>query len=267
MRAMESLHTWVINLDRAPQRLQRISRQLDDAALAWTRIAAVDGRALTAEQRAALDADTYRRRHGMEPAPGELGCYLSHVAAMRAFLGSPHAFAVILEDDALLTPALPAVLQGLVANPGRWDMVKLSGVHSGTPQRVLEIAPGHWLAVMLTRCTGSSAYLVNRRAAESYLRGLLPMSLPYDHVFDQGWTFGLQVRAVTPLPCLHDESIATTIATGGATRKFARHRRLGAYAYRLGNEWRRLRWALGEMRRERARSAFSRTSSAAPRSR
>jgi hypothetical protein len=42
-------------------------------------------------------------------------------------------------------------------------------------------------------------------------RGLLPMSLPYDHVFDQGWRFGLKVRLVTPTPCGHDEEIATTI--------------------------------------------------------
>ena len=26
-------------------------------------------------------------------------------------------------------------------------------------------------------------------------------SLPYDHVFDQGWRFGLKFRLVTPTPC------------------------------------------------------------------
>jgi len=252
---MASLHTWVINLDRAPERLARIAPQLERAGLAWTRLAAVDARALNPEQRAALDEDAYRRKHGMAPALGELGCYLSHVEVMRAFLASPHEMALVLEDDALLTPALPAVLQGLAAHPSRWDMVKLSAVHSGTPQPVLEIAPGHRLAVMLSRCTGSSAYLINRRAAERYLRALLPMSLPYDHVFDQGWRFGLKVRLVTPTPCVHDEQIATTITTAGASRKFPRHRRWPAYAYRIGNEWARLRYGLAETWRERRAGA------------
>ena len=49
-------------------------------------------------------------------------------------------------------------------------MVKLSAVHSGTPVPYLEVAPGHRLAVMLSRCTGASAYVVNRRAAEAYLK-------------------------------------------------------------------------------------------------
>jgi glycosyl transferase family 25 len=174
---------------------------------------------------------------------------------MREFLASDAAFALVLEDDVLLRDTLPAVLQGLMGHAQRWDMVKLSAVHRGTPQPVLEVAPGHHLAVMLSRVTGSSAYLINRRAAQAYLRqpgGLLPMQLPYDHVYDQGWRFGLKVRLVVPQPCGHDEHIASTIGTSaGTTRKFSTWRRLPAFAYRLGNELRRLAYGLRETRRER----------------
>ncbi len=252
---MTGLQTWVINLDRAPERLARVSAQLQQLQLPFTRLAAVDARALTPEQRAALDEPAYRRKHGMSPVLGELGCYLSHVAVMRAFLASDAAFALVLEDDVLLKPSLPAVLQGLMLQADRWDVVKLSAVHRGTPMPYLEVAPGHHLAVMLSRCTGSSAYLMNRRAAEAYLRepgGLLPMQLPYDHVFDQGWRFGLKFRLVTPTPCGHDETIASTIGTSaGTTRKFPWTQRGSTYAYRLGNELRRLAYGLRETLRER----------------
>ena len=249
---MKRLQTWVINLDRAPQRLARISSQLERLGLLFTRLPAVDARALTAEQRGALDEPAYRRRHGMTPVAGELGCYLSHVEAMRLFLQSDAQFALVLEDDALLRDSLPAVLQGLMRQPTRWDVAKLSAVHSGSPVPYAEVAPGHQLAVMLSRCTGSSAYLMNRRAAEAYTRGLLPMSLPYDHVFDQGWRFGLKFRLVTPTPCGHDEQIASTIvAPAGVSRKFHWTRRLPTYAYRLGNEWRRLIYGLTNALRER----------------
>jgi glycosyl transferase family 25 len=254
MGTMDGLHTWVINLDKDVERLQRITQQLGPTGLAWTRVSAVYGRDLPeADRQRLLDSEAYRRKHGMEPALGELGCYLSHVAVMRALLASTHRFALVLEDDVLLTPALVPVLQGLLQHADRWDMVKLSQVHSGSPQPYLELAPGHRLAVMLSRCTGSSAYIVNRKAAQAYVDGLLPMSLPYDHVFDQGWTFGLQVRLVTPTPCIHDEQIATTITTGGGSRKFAWWRRLPAHAYRLGNELRRVRYGLREAARERRR--------------
>ena len=250
MPLVDRLHTWVINLDRAPERLARIRAQLEPLGLAWTRLPAVDARALTPPQRAALDEPAYRRKHGKTPALGELGCYLSHVEVMRRFLASGSEFALVLEDDVLLRPTLPAVLDGLVAQAERWDVAKLSAVHSGTPVRVLEVSPGHHLAVMLTRCTGSSAYLLNRRAAEAYARELLPMSLPYDHVFDQGWRFGLKFRLVTPTPCTHDEDIPTTIVAAD-NRKFHWSRRLPAHLYRLGNESRRLAYGLSQLLAER----------------
>jgi glycosyl transferase family 25 len=156
----------------------------------------------------------------------------------------------VLDDDLIVREGLPAVLDGLVAQPGRWDVAKLSRVHSGTPVPVGEVAAGHRLAVMLTRCTGSSAYVVNRRAAGAYLRGLLPMALPYDHVFDQGWRFGLKVRLVVPAPCTHDEAAASTILGPEGSRKFHWTRRLPAYAYRWRTESRRFVRGLSEVVRE-----------------
>ncbi len=249
---MDRLQTWVINLDRAPERMARIAQQLQRLGLPYARLSAVDAQALTPAQRGALDEAAYRRKHGMTPVLGELGCYLSHVQAMQAFLASDAAFALILEDDVLLHDTLPAVLQGLLSQARRWDVAKLSAVHSGTPVPYTRVAPGHQLAVMLSRCTGSSAYVLNRRAAQAYLQGLLPMSLPYDHVFDQGWRFGLKFRLVTPTPCGHDETIASTIvAPPGVQRKFHWSRRLPAFAYRIGNELRRVSYGLTQALRER----------------
>jgi glycosyl transferase family 25 len=250
---MDGLQTWVINLDRAVERRERISARLQHLGLPWQRLEAVDGRALTPVQRAALDAPAYRRRHGMEPIAGELGCTLSHVEAMRRFLAGPAALALVLEDDVLIGDSLPAVLRALSACPARWDMVKLSAVHSGTPVPVADLGGGRRLAVMLSRCTGASAYLINRRAAAAYVAGLLPMTLPYDHVFDQGWTFGLKVRLVTPPPCGHDERIASTIdALPGPSRKFRWTRRGPTYLWRLRNEMRRVLYGLRELLREKA---------------
>lgn len=256
MDELSGVQTWVINLDRAPERWARVSQRMAELGLPVTRLPAVDARAFSPQQQAQLDAVAFARKHGMTPLPGELGCYLSHVEVMRRFAESSAQFALVLEDDVLVTERLPAALAGLAQHAERWDMVKLSAVHSGTPRRVVEVAAGQHLAVMWSRCTGSSAYLMNRRAAAAYLHehtGLLPMQLPYDHVFDQGWRFGLKVRLLTPTPCIHDEGVASTISapSGAPSRKFHWTRRLGAYGYRLGNEWRRLVYAARESWRER----------------
>ena len=245
---VDKLHTWVINLDRAPQRLARIGARLDELGMPWTRFSAVEGKLVpAAEQAALLDRPGFERRHGMTPSLGELGCYLSHVRLMEAFLASPHEFALILEDDVRPTAALPEVLQALMAARERWDMVKLSAIHSGSPVGVLEVGRGHRLGVMFSRCTGSSAYVVNRVAAQRYLERLLPMQLPYDHAYDRGWVYGLKVRRVFPEVCEHDDLVESTIGNPGASRKFAWWRRWGTYAHRLKTEFARLGYGLGHL--------------------
>jgi len=257
MRAMAGFQAWVINLDRAPDRLARITAQMQRLGLPFHRMAAVDARSMTPAQEAQLDESAYRRKHGMSPLLGELGCYLSHVQVMRAFLASNAELALVMEDDVLLHDSLPAVLEGLARHSQRWDMCKLSAVHSGTPQLLLELSPGHRLAVMLSRCTAASAYVLNRKAAQSYLHGpdpLLPMSLPIDHVIDQGWRFGIKVRLVVPTPCSHDDQVASNIGATSASnrhRKFPWYRRGSAYAYRLKNEVARVVYGLLQTARER----------------
>jgi glycosyl transferase family 25 len=250
---MPELRTFVINLERSPDRLERITQRLQQVGLPFTRVSGVDGRQLDERERGeAIDEATFRRLHGMPSLPGEVGCYLSHVKAIRAFLATDADAALILEDDVQPDPALPQVLQALLGCPAHWDTVKISGVHSGNPVRVRQLTDRHWLTVMLTRCTGASAYVINRRAAQAYADGMLPMTLPYDHVYDQGWHFGLKVRLVQPLAALHDSVVQTTITPVGAvSRKFHWTRRLYAFWFRAGNEWRRVRYALGQLWLER----------------
>lgn len=251
---METLHTWVINLDRAPERLARIGQRLDALGVPWTRFSAVEGRLVPEDEQARLlDRTGFGRLHGMTPTLGELGCYLSHVRVMEAFLKTPHTHALILEDDVRPTEALPEVLQRLLAAGARWDMVKLSAIHSGSPVGVLDVGQGHQMGVMFSRCTGSSAYLINRAAAERYLQCLLPMQLPYDHAYDRGWLYGLKVRRVFPEVCVHDDQIESTIGTPGPSRKFHWSRRWATYRYRLRNELQRLAYGVGQWWSERQR--------------
>ncbi len=257
----------VINLDKDTARLARIAAQLDALGLAWTRIPAVHGAKLAPERRQQLvDVAGYVRRHGMTPNAGEIGCYLSHLEAFQALLAGPASQALVLEDDVGLTPDVPAILEALAAQAGRWDMVKLSAVHRGTPQAVARLSERHHLTVMLSQCTGSSAYVVNRHAAQVYLERLLPIRLPYDHAYDRGWAMGLKVRRVDPLVALHDDLIESTITSvaqasgeAGATgavmsprdRVLPWYRRFPTYGWRLVNELRRVTHGLVSVWRER----------------
>ena len=124
-------------------------------------------------------------------------------------------------------------------------MVKLSGVHSGTPAAVHSINRDYHLSVMFTKCTCSSAYIINRKAALAYTNGLLPMTLPYDHEFDKGWVYGIKVRAVTPFIVKHNETVPTTItATPSQSIKFRGLKHWPTYLNRLKTEGARFVYAI-----------------------
>lgn len=243
---MENCIVLVINLEHSSERLNGMRRQLDAMGITWQRVSAVHGEMLSEAQRAHFDAHGYRRKHGKTVNLRELGCYLSHLEAMKTLLRSSFEHAVILEDDVVVGSDLRAVMDALIRHASLWDMTKLSSIHSGSPKSIQVLTNEHDLCVMLSRCTGASAYVVNRKAAEIYLKHLLPMQLPYDHVFDRGWALGIKVRKVHPDVCTHSYAQGSTIdlapQAGRRTDsvKLPWYQRLSVYRYRLGNEVRRL---------------------------
>lgn len=239
------LLTLLINLDRSPDRLATMSERLDRLGLNWQRVVAVEGSKIELDKSPDVSRSQYEKLHGKRLNPSEVGCYMSHVKAIQAFLDQPQAqYALILEDDVAFESDFNAVIEDLVKLRGRWDMVKLSGFHSGTPVGGISICQGNRrLAVMLSRHTGSACYMINRDAAQKYLDFLLPMYLPYDHMFDKGWETGFKVRLVTPQPTRLDWERPSTIgavgAVGSLRMKLPWYQRLHTYSYRLKTELRR----------------------------
>ena len=79
-------------------------------------------------------------------------------------------FALILEDDVLLHDSLPAVLHGLLRHAERWDMVKLSAVHSGTPPAGAGGGAGSPAGRDAAAAARAPAPIsLNRRAAQAYV--------------------------------------------------------------------------------------------------
>lgn len=237
----------LINLDRSPQRLAQMADRLDRHKLAWKRVSAVEGKLLDLETDPRVCAASYASKHGKVLNPAELGCYLSHVKCMEVFLQDPEAkYALILEDDVDFAPDFGAVIESVIGRSAEWDMVKLSGFHTGTPIGGIPLRGGRRLSPMLSRHTGSAAYLVNRKAAQSYLEHLLPMSLPYDHAFDQGWKLGIKTRLVHPLPTQLDWAPSTIGDATNRYPKFPWYKRFGTYFYRARTELQRLSYGLGQ---------------------
>lgn len=241
MHHLSQVMTYVINLDRSPQRLADMKQRLEPLSLQWQRVSAVEGKLLDLSTLPELSMTSFMANHGRPVKPAEVGCYLSHLRVCRLFLEqSSHEFALILEDDVKFAPDFMAVLDGLLQHTQDWDLVRLSGFHSGGPVGIRQLSPGRELAIMFFKQTNSAAYLINRRAAQAMLDRLVPMTVPYDHAFDRPWALGLKARMVSPLPVELDWAQESTIGyLPGDSGKLPWYRRFSTYRYRLATECRR----------------------------
>ena len=93
---MRDFDVLVINLEGSDERLESVRHMLDREQVAWRRMPAVDGRHGMPEGDYDYDEAVAIIRHDRPMNTGEIGCYLSHIKALRMFLAGEAACAVVL---------------------------------------------------------------------------------------------------------------------------------------------------------------------------
>ncbi len=175
---------YLVNLDGATERRLHMFAQLADSDLHVQRVG-VDGRgkgtaglrALAARECPVLQFD-FDRLSG-----AEIGCWLSHLAAWKAFLRrSRLPCCVVIEDDVVLGTGFPGAVRTL-ARQTRYDIVFL-----GTSSKNLSATRAQRIGGLALREPVGSiyntwAYALHRHYIESLLAGPpMRIDVPIDHV-------------------------------------------------------------------------------------
>jgi len=222
---------YVINLDRSPERLQTFIQSFGSTGLEIVRVSAVDGSEL-ALPHPDYDDRRYRLYQGRRvTSMGIIGCYFSHINALRQFLESDEETALICEDDVSAKPELPQVLREVLSLRKHWDFLRLNCEFTTKNMPVYipikKLGFGYRLTVPTYYMPGAGAYLVNRKAAERMIKFLLPMYLPWDHAFEQNWRMGLTTMMVVPFPIeLNEHKSHSVIGAVDGLAGGSRHDRL-----------------------------------------
>lgn len=184
----QPLPVYLINIDRATDRLAEIQRQSDEFGITIERVNGVDGSLLSPEQWVDVDHGRFQRRHGRVILAGEYGCYRSHLLALRQFLAGGSQSAIIIEDDIALDGnflARAVAAQEAVPNA---EVIKLVNHRWGGFRATARSRKGDVIGRCLFGPQGSTAcYLVTRRGAEKIVKSLAVMSLPWDVAIERGW--------------------------------------------------------------------------------
>ena len=137
---MTAPHAYVINLDGSDRRMGEICAELDREGLAFTRVAAVDGRNREASSFPQYQAQRAVSFLGRELLSGEVACSLSHLACVTRFIASGERYALVLEDDSVMevgfATRVAEIVRVLEQHPSLdWHVVHLSspGLKLSTP--------------------------------------------------------------------------------------------------------------------------------------
>lgn len=176
---------YVINLETSQTRREHITRQLKNLDLGYSLFKAVYGKALSKVQlEHDYDSSASILENKRDLSLGEIGCALSHLGVYQEIVGKNLPYALILEDDANLSPRLPHVLELLsnLIDPEENVVYMLNHVHRytlwgnrrlGNEGRLCRVVDGY--------C--ANGYVVTRASAQALLSYLYPI-----HTVADGWT-------------------------------------------------------------------------------
>ncbi len=160
------LPIYYINLATRPDRRRFMEEQLQRLGLAGIRIEAATPSDISAEE-AALYCDPHKPVY---LRPKELACTLSHERVWQSMLDARHPRALVLEDDAELSPALPSFLSDIAGVEA--DLIRIES--AGRPLRLFPktLVTTDKIALHPLKSTprGTAAYIVTDRGARRLIR-------------------------------------------------------------------------------------------------
>jgi glycosyl transferase, family 25 len=229
------MKVYLINLDRHPERLAHMRKQLN--GVAFERISAVDG---------SNDPPTTKGLSRFE-----LACLESHKLAWRQFLNGPEDHACFLEDDLHVWPSFAAL-----TGSGSWIPTGAHSVKLDTYLQKVElgekrVAIGErQVARLYSRHQSSAAYILSREGAARYLDLTASASTPADYALfpNHPRRLGLHIYQLCPAVAIQDhllepghggQAFATAMAAtdGRATlRRSSTLEKLGREGVRLAGQ-------------------------------
>lgn len=163
-------------------------------------VAGVDGRhempALSADE--TLDQARSLGRRQVLLTSSEVGCYLSHLRAIRTAYEAGLERLCMLEDDVELEPSFAEVLTALASLGTDVELVRLMGLKIHKRKLVAPLATEHMLTRPVKGLCGTQGYVINRAGMEKVLRHGAVIAEPFDKFLDHFWEIDLRCYAVEP---------------------------------------------------------------------
>lgn len=228
------IKVFVINLDRTPQRYQKITQQLQKNGLNYERFNAIDGYLLEivddkglkfsgqdikSNPKLLLPNSYYTIRCPSEDVEyysdfsmlartltaGEFGVYCSHREIWYKMVQENIPYALILEDDSVFsTNFREEFLKAISTLPSYWDFVYLHMILHAKTKALQNVYNNPLLKKIRTNnigFTSTAAYMISLPAAKALLGYSKKFTWPIDHVLERSIVSKkMEAYAIWPFP-------------------------------------------------------------------
>lgn len=170
----ENIKTFVVNLDRRPDRWKKFTENKELDFLNYQRYSAVDGEKLisTPQLQQIFENNDYNMRRGM------VGCFMSHIVLYTQLINSNDEVYLILEDDLEVTKDFKMKFEHLLSllKQKEWDFCFI-GHHVRNTQElewfdkdsIPTIEKYNTYKSFTKSLGGTTAYLISKSGAKNYL--------------------------------------------------------------------------------------------------
>ncbi len=172
----------VISLERAKERRERIKSQLAALGLEAVIMDAVDGEKLTDFQKNKYLNNPGGWRHEEKFKPGEIGCIMSTINAIKIATENKWDETVIMDDDVILSEDFEKGVKFLKRIvPSDWQHIYLGGHIYFNPAPIFQpaVIPTYY------KVSGSYCYILKKTAYKTFSAELSLFELPVDDVIER----------------------------------------------------------------------------------
>lgn len=195
---------YLINLDRAPERLERMDSILSSYHIEYERVAAVDGQLFTSDELKIYREATVLGKPSM--TAGDIACGATHLHILKMIADGPNEYAVVMEDDLHLSEDIKFFLQSTNWIPPDADIIKLETIYQRTlvdlkstsyilNRNIVRLRERHW---------GTGIYVISKKAAAKIIRNFTAGMMCIDqYIFDEILNF-YSIYQVSPALAVQD---------------------------------------------------------------
>ena len=192
------LACFVISLNPDAPNFGRLMNSLEEQGIHPEHFPAVDGRstypALEGKERISERMSMLRVRRLLTSS--EVGCYLSHLRAVKKAYNEGYDYVCVLEDDVVIEPEFGDTVRALLSE--NLDIVRLMALKLCRRKPLMDIVYGTMLTRPERGTRGAQAYIMSRTGMRKFIHHASVIYEAVDHVLDHFYLFDLDTYAVEP---------------------------------------------------------------------